>query len=149
VLQNKQTWSDNRILHMNAWQWKANQFLARRGIYPGESNAAGALQVDNYRARFDIPSTVATLPPAPPRPAPAPPQAPVGVAPVAPVSETPTHSVVKVASALARAYRVEVQNNLAKGGAFWVLERDAKSRLGRELARIQMSFNADRGFWIK
>jgi hypothetical protein len=155
VLQNKQTWSDNRILHMNAWQWKANQFLARRGIYPGAGSTVGTLHVDNYRVRFDGPST-ATLPPSPPpagpapaRPAPPPPPQPVAAAPATPVPETPTASVVKVASALARAYRVEVQNNLDKGGAFWVLERNAKSRLGRELARLHMSFNADRGFWIK
>jgi hypothetical protein len=156
VFQNKQTWSDNRILHMNAWQWKANQFLAHRGIYAGAGNTAGSLQVDNYRARFDVPNKVAALPPpspaapAPARPGPPPPLTqPVAVAPAALALETPTASIVKVASALARAYRIEVQNNLDKGGAFWVLERNAKSRLGRELTRMHMSFNADRGFWIK
>lgn len=62
---------------------------------------------------------------------------------------TSTAGAVKVASALARAYRVETINNLDKGGAFWVLERDAKSRLGRDLAQLRMTFNADKGFWIK
>ncbi|MFS2023219.1 EH signature domain-containing protein [Massilia sp. CT11-137] len=156
VIYNKQTWSDNRILHMNAWQWKANQFLARRSIYPGTTVTASAVQVDNYRARFDTTNTALTPPPlaapasTPTRPVPVVQQTKPTTAAPPPVSaDTSTLSVVKVAGALARAYRVEVQNNIDKGGAFWVLERNPSSRLGRELARLNMSFNADRGFWIK
>lgn len=175
VIQNKQTWSDNRILHMNAWQWKANQFLARRGIRPGPGANATTVHVDNYRARFVAPDTMSapTIAPTPAveiAPAIAPPpaiaMAPAAAAIPAPaawpvpgagtssatsavVADAPILSVVKVASALARAYRIEVQNNIDKGGAFWVLERDPRSRLGQELARLQMKFNADRGFWIK
>jgi hypothetical protein len=157
VIHNKQTWSDNRILHMNAWQWKANQFLARRNIFPGADDHAAAIRVDSYRARFDAPSmATAPLPTAPATPIPAPVRPP-GAAPNQPpalphasvVADASTLSVIKVASALARAYRIEVQNNIDKGGAFWVLERDPRSRLGQELARLSMSFNADRGYWIK
>lgn len=160
VIHNKQTWSDNRILHMNAWQWKANQFLARRNIFPGSGDLAAAIPVDSYRARFNAPSMATPpLPPAPPAPArpisasvrppePAPNQPPA-IPRASVIAEASTLSVIKVASALARAYRIEVQNNIDKGGAFWVLERDSRSRLGQELARLSMSFNADRGFWIK
>lgn len=157
VIQNKQTWSDNRILHMNAWQWKANQFLARRNIHPGEGAQGATVHVDSYRARFDPPNTAPAAIPVPAAPAPAyqavpaaPLQTkPIATPPAAVATDAPTLSVIKVATALARAYRIEVQNNIDKGGAFWVLERDPRSRLGQELARLQMSFNADRGFWIK
>lgn len=162
VLRNKQTWSDNRILHMNAWQWKANQFLAQRNIHPGPGTHGASVRIDDFRARFDVSTPASTLQtaPSPAVSAPAPPilAAPVRVqsvtvsTPTTNVVRTPDASiasVVKVASALARAYRVEVQDNLAKGGAFWVLERSQNSRLGRELARLQMQFNADRGFWLK
>ena len=62
---------------------------------------------------------------------------------------TSTAEIVKLASGLARVYRVETVNHLAKGGAFWVLERDPRSRLGRDLAQLRMTFSADKGFWIK
>jgi hypothetical protein len=155
VIYNKQAWSDNRILHMNAWQWKANQFLARRAIYPGMATSAATTQVDNYRARFEATSApFASSPPlapqVPARPAPVTqPAKPAVVAPAPVPANASTLSVVKVASALARAYRVEVQNNIDKGGAFWVLERNRRSRLANELARLNMNFNEDRGFWIK
>jgi hypothetical protein len=157
VIQNKQTWSDNRILHMNAWQWKANQFLARRNIHPGAGPHGATAHVDSYRARVDAPNTTPPSVPVPVAPAPARPASlasllqtkPSTAATAAVGADAPTLSVIKVASALARAYRIEVQNNIDKGGAFWVLERDRRSRLGQELARLQMSFNADRGFWIK
>lgn len=155
VIHNKQTWSDNRILHMNAWQWKANQFLAKRGIYPGQGSGMGTVQLDSYRARFETTHAATTTPPSPPVSSPAsaapasPPRAPATPAPAVTTTDASTLSVIKMASALARAYRAEVQNNIAKGGAFWVLERNQKSRLGHELTRLHMHFNADRGFWIK
>lgn len=162
VLRNKQTWSDNRILHMNSWQWKANQFLAQRNIYPGGGTNGGSLRVNDFRARFDMQEMATILPALSPRAAPAPadpeqvslqpifiPAAPAQAALGTDTTDASTASVVKVASALARAYRVEVLNNLEKGGAFWVLERNQNCRLGRELARLQMNFNADRGFWLK
>jgi hypothetical protein len=159
VIQNRFIGSDNRILHMNAWQEKATYFLARRNIRPSASPQGAPAQVDNYRTRFETPIPASSHIPAPkPVPAPVPvptsssltPQASSTRPAPAPVAtDGHTQSVIKVASALARAYRIEVQNNIDKGGAFWVLERDRNSRLGRELARMNLTFNADRGFWIK
>lgn len=138
---------DNRILHSSGWEWKADEFLARRNIRPGSTLHSGAPTVNNYQARFASPtkSTAAVRPVAPPAARPSsPPQSNPWVS-----SVKSTSGVVKVASALARAYRVETIDNLDKGGAFWVLERNPRSRLGRDLAELRMTFNADKGFWIK
>lgn len=155
VLRNKQNWTDNRILHTPGWEWRADEFLGRRNIRPGNSGAGDSLKVEAYQARFQV-----AKPPAPtPRPAEPTPTRVTEPSRVQPAPEpaaatwasgvSSTLGVVKVASALARAYRVEVVDNLEKGGAFWVLERNPKSSLGRDLAQLRMTFNADRGFWIK
>lgn len=108
---------------------------------------SGASTVNDYQARF---ATAAKPAPAAqlversaPQPSPQSQPAPW----VSAVQST--SGVIKVASALARAYRVETIDNLDKGGAFWVLERNPRSRLGRDLAELRMTFNADKGFWIK
>jgi hypothetical protein len=150
VLRDKQTWTDNRILHMNGWEWKADEFLARRNIRPGSSGNGDTRVVSSYQARFQSSEPLANTARAAERvhvPASLASSEKTSVPWVSAV--TSTAGAVKVASALARAYRVETINNLDKGGAFWVLERDAKSRLGRDLAQLRMTFNADKGFWIK
>jgi len=147
VLRNKQNWTDNRILHTPGWEWRADEFLARRSIRPGNSGAGDADKVNAYPARLQV-----ARPPAPTPRAAEPTSAQPAPEPAAATwasGVSSTLGVVKVASALARAYRVEVVDNLEKGGAFWVLERNPKSRLGRDLAKLRMTFNADRGFWIK
>ena len=147
VLRDKQTWTDNRILHMSGWEWKADEFLARRNIRSGLSGTDDTSKVSSYRARFQSAETPASTARSAER-SPVPASSDMTPAPWV-SAVTATAGVVKVASALARAYRVETINNLDKGGAFWVLERDPKSRLGRDLAQLQMTFNADKGFWIK
>lgn len=147
VIKERESQTDNRILHSSGWEWKADEFLARRNIRPGSRLNSGEARVNDYQARFATAAkpTPAVRPPEPPsaRPIPQPQPAP-SVSTVQAAS-----AVVKVASALARAYRVETIDNLDKGGAFWVLERNPRSRLGRDLAGLRMTFNADKGFWIK
>ena len=65
------------------------------------------------------------------------------------LSKPSTRQVVKTASELARINRVKVQDNLDKGGAFWVLSNEPNSVLGRELIKLGMSFNPGKGYWIK
>lgn len=146
-LRNKQTWTDNRILHRSEWEWKADEFLARRNIWPGSPAASGMPKVSNYKARFNEPNASADSVRVAEQAQSSLASAATGAAWVS--AATSTAGVINVASSLARAYRVETINNLDKGGAFWVLERDPKSRLGRELAQLRLSFNADKGFWIK
>ena len=147
VLQNRQNWTENRILHNSGWEWKADEFLARRQIRPGSNDTGSAVKVNSYQPR----PTTAKTPAAPARTSDSPAskasleQSATAWAPEA----ISTAEVVKLASGLARVYRVEVVNNLSKGGAFWVLERDQRSRLGRDLAQLHMTYNADKGFWIK
>jgi hypothetical protein len=87
------------------------------------------------------------------RPAPAEPPAPVQVETRWPgaalLSKPSTRQVVRTASELARINRVKVQDNLDKGGAFWVLTSEANSVLGRELAKLGMTFHTAKGYWIK
>jgi hypothetical protein len=195
----------NRILHNGSWEWKADEFLARRGIRPGGHGAVAPPAVKAYQAQFGAPPVpalvadaagpqpgvqaalapsalvqvetrraapaqapalvqVETRRPAPTqspalvqvetrRPAPAEPRAPVQVETRWPgaalLSKPSTRQVVKTASELARINRVKVQDNLDKGGAFWVLSNEPNSVLGRELIKLGMSFNPGKGYWIK
>jgi hypothetical protein len=144
---NRQDWTDNRILHNSGWERKADEFLAKRHIRPGSPETISAVRVNNYQARLNAAKMRAH-------------SAQIGEVPnthaLAEKTSTPwvtatisTAEAVKLASGLARVYRVETINNLDKGGAFWVLERDPRSRLARDLAQLGMTFNADKGFWIK
>jgi len=147
VLRNTQNWADNRIVHKNGWESKADEFLAHRNIRPGASGDGGNSKGGSYQAQFHAANKPANLPATAGR-SNATVSAEKTAAPwVSPVLSTA--EVVKLASGLARVYRVETIDNLAKGGAFWVLERDARSRLGRDLARLHMTFSTDKGFWIK
>jgi hypothetical protein len=145
----EQRYAENRILHVGSWQWKADSFLAKRGIRSGDSMASAHVTVKNYEPDF-----------APPRKQPAvlpvvaPPvqkeTTPTTRAPAAALfGAPPVRSVVKVASELARINRIKVQDNLDKGGAFWVLTSEHNSALGLELIRLGMTFNPGKGFWIK
>lgn len=150
VLRNKQNWTDNRILHTPGWEWRADEFLARRDIRPGSSGAGTHVKVESYQARFQARPSAPTVRAAePPRAQPSQQQQEKPPPETWASGVSTTLGAVKVATALARAYRVETVDNLDKGGAFWVLERNEHSRLGRDLARLRMTFNADKGFWIK
>lgn len=141
---------DNRILHNSGWESKADQFLAKRGIRAVAIVSATPDKVGDYQARFS-PATVQ-----------APLQSPMKTAQV--LSKTAEHGkqippargaseasrrVVNQATGLARINKVEIQDNLRKGGAFWVLEGNRDSVLGRELARLGMTYHPTKGYWIK
>lgn len=147
VLRNTQNWTDNRILHMSGWEWKADEFLARRNIRPGIVGDGASSKLGSYQARSQATNKPANVPRTAEHSSAPASQEKTAAPLISPVLSTA--EVVKLASGLARVYRVEAIDNLAKGGAFWVLERDARSRLGRELARLHMTFNTDKGFWIK
>jgi hypothetical protein len=155
----------NTITHRGSWQWSADQFLAHRGIRPGMAGQAEAVEVQSYQPKFIVPSIPLAhgslvKAPAPPEPATKALDSSKSVTPeetvkLASTSFLPANSkpslpsAVKIAVELARINRVKVQDNLAKGGAFWVLANDPKSVLGRELVQLGMTFNPGKGFWIK
>lgn len=141
---------DNRILHMSSWESKADQFLVKRGIRAGAVVSATPDKVSNYQARFS-PSHLQ-----------APPDSPVQTAQVGPKTADPgkkmppvlgmsesSRRVISQAKELARINKVEIQDNLQKGGAFWVLASNPDTMLGRELARIGMAHHPEKGYWIK
>lgn len=169
-------YGDNRILHGGNWQWKADEFLARRGIRPGDAGAASPVSVKSYQAQFAapvmLPSAKTAAPAsldAPPAllsvasadipafnattvnltPAPKPKTSQTRWPSAALTSPPPIQAVVKTAGELARINNVQVLNNLGKGGAFWVLTSEQNSVLGRELTQLGMTHHPSKGFWIK
>lgn len=147
ILLDRQTSADNRILHNSGWESKADHFLARRHIRPGSHDTANTPSLSSYQPRFQVGKTHTTPAITNDSHRVQTPQNKDATTWASGV--TSTAEVVKLASGLARVYRVETVNHLAKGGAFWVLERDPRSRLGRDLAQLRMTFSADKGFWIK
>ena len=141
---------DNRILHMSGWEWKADQFLAKRGIRAGEVASASSDKVRNYEAKFSPPTTQSLRQPS------------METTQITPMAASPgkkmppafgmpesSRRVISQAKELARINKVETQDNLPKGGAFWVLANNADSVLGRELARLGMTHHPSKGYWIK
>lgn len=160
VLHDRQQHADNRILHNNGWEWKADQFLQKRGIRPGELATIEANKVKNYEARFSTPqanltrSSVAQVPLKPPsaKPPLLDPANPFGKVkqPATSLATAPsTQRAISVATELARINRVKTENNIHKGGAFWVLSTDFNSVLGRELSKLGMTLHPGKGYWIK
>jgi hypothetical protein len=144
---NKAYRASNRIVHTPGWETRTDAYLAQHNIRPGSSETGPGNKVNDYPAQLDAikPST------SPTRPAE---RTNVRAAlekttPAWASAVSSTAGAIKIASALARAYRVETIDNRDKGGAFWVLERNPKSRLARDLTQLRMTFNADKGFWIK
>ncbi len=132
------------ILHNGNWQWKADEFLARRGIRPGEHAGGARLSVPNYHVRFDPLPVITSASLASPSLNPAGAKTGSGE----PASGD-LHAVVKTATELARISGVAIHNNLDKGGAFWVLTSDTTSVLGRQLANLGMRFLPSKGYWTK
>lgn len=144
---NKAYRANNRIVHTPGWEKRADAYLAQHNIRPELSETGLGNKVNDYASRTDAIKS----PVSPARPAE---RTNVRAAleqtvPAWVSAVSSTAGAVKIASALARSYRVETIDNRDKGGAFWVLERNPKSRLGRDLAQLQMTFSADKGFWIK
>ena len=141
---------DNRILHMSGWEWKADQFLAKRGIRAGEVASASSDKVRNYEAKFSPPTTQSLRQPSMETTQITPMTAYPGkkMPPAFGVPES-NRRVISQAKELARINKVETQDNLPKGGAFWVLADNADSLLGRELARLGMTHHPSKGYWIK
>ena len=141
---------DNRILHNSGWESKADQFLAKRGIRAGAVVSATPDKVRNYHARFSS------------RTGPVPLQSPMQTTQITPKTADPGKKmppvlgtsefgrrVISQAKELARINKVEIQDNLEKGGAFWVLASNPDTVLGRELARLGMTHHPEKGYWIK
>jgi len=158
------SWDDtqNTISHHSRWEPKADDFLARRGIRPGNPASRSQVKVENYQPGFSTrrqaPAQVLSPAPAAAKPAPAAPVAatPVAAAPIVtpkPAAILPSapsvNVIVETAMALASTYGTKVRNNLDKGGAFWVLTNNPGSPLGRKLTELGMRFNPGKGFWIQ
>lgn len=43
---------------------------------------------------------------------------------------------------------LRVEDNVVRGGAFWVLHPSEEDEIGRELKRLGMHFKASRGWWV-
>lgn len=155
----------NKIAHYSGWQRNADNFLAQRGIRPGARSGA-PVQVKSYSIQLQTPSHASSLQNVEiplvrddRRPSLAQIVEPsIEVTkqrseyPASPTSFkhlTPLQATVQSAIKIAESSRVKVQDNLAKGGAFWVLTNNEHSPTGRELTRLGMRFNPGKGFWIK
>lgn len=141
---------DNRILHMSGWELKADQFLAQRGIRPGGIISGASDKIKPYQAKFlspagQTPPQLAMQPP-PVRPK----TAELGkeISSVPGQSESSRYAISQ-AKELARINQLEIQDNLRKGGAFWILAGKPDSALERELARLGMAYHPGKGYWIK
>jgi hypothetical protein len=162
VLYDRQRHADNRILHMSGWEPKADHFLQNRGIRPGEVAPTAVSKVKNYQAQFSRPHEQ-PMPPDPAQPTmqvpPQPTRLPIAesanhfpqVGPsVAALTIAPsTQRAINIATELARINQVNIQNNIHKGGVFWVLSTGFNTVLGQELTKLGMTFHPSKGFWIK
>lgn len=150
----------NSIHHRGDWQSTADIFFAGRGIRAGvqlgppvnvasyvlqsqDSLEVLALPVRNEVVR----QTAVPIAPVDMKPARPEPESSSSISSVKPSSSL--QATVQSAIKIAESSRVKVQDNLAKGGAFWVLTNNEHSPTGRELTRLGMRFNPGKGFWIK
>jgi hypothetical protein len=143
-------YSDNRILHNGGWEWKADEFLARRDIRPGETAGSKSVAVTAYQPQYV--AHPGSHRPAEARPSPQPPRRKPHSALVdnaAKLVPTTVAGAVRIATELARINGVPTVDNRDQGGAFWVQTNKLGSAIGRELTRLGMQFNPGKGFWIK
>jgi hypothetical protein len=130
---------DNRITHPSGWQWKADLFLADRGIRPGATNVARSQPVSPYQPKFarNEAATRARTPVAPRTP---------------PEYEAPTQRrqspAVQQALELARVNGIPVESNLDNGGYLWLLVPNPDPALEQEMLRLGLDFRAGKGYCI-
>ena len=136
---------NNRIPHTSGWQKSARLYLAERGIHRGASGMAAGPKVAPYQPKSNAAAAAPREQVTPPKQVPPPPSA----APAAASGAKPPSRVVRQARELARINGVPVEDNLDKGGLFWVLAPNPGPVLKRELLQIGLNFHALKGFWTK
>jgi hypothetical protein len=130
---------DNRITHPSGWQWKADLFLADRGIRPGAATAGGTQTVGTYQPRFARNEAAA--------------QARTTVAPRTPQEYGPEAQrwrspAVRQALELARINGIPTENNLDNGGYLWLLVLNPDPALEQQMLRIGLEFRPGKGYCI-
>ncbi|TQK03440.1 EH signature protein [Herbaspirillum sp. SJZ107] len=132
---------DNRIRHLSGWQWRADQFLADRGIRPGATAADGTAPVSAYQPRFgrsdatSRPEATATV------------AAPVR-APGNSGMEGWRRPAIQQALELARINGIGTENNLADGGYLWLLVLDPAPALKQAMLKLGLEWRPGKGYCI-
>jgi len=132
---------DNRILHPSGWQWRADQFLADRGIRPGAASAGASQSVGSYQPRFGRIDPVSQG---------------KGTATTAARAQTTSvqapqrwrRPAIHRALELARTNGIPIQDNLDNGGYLWLLVPSPTPALEQQMLQLGLEFRPGKGFCI-
>lgn len=125
-----------RIIHNGSWEWKADQTLARLGIFPGVSERKKSYQPTTSRST----APEKTIPKLPTNSKPA----------LEDINnETKSEIAIYASHKIIADLNLIIEDNRKKGGAYWILDKGGNYELRKQLINIGFGFVPERGYWVK
>jgi hypothetical protein len=112
-----------RLSHMSGWEWEFEQKLKEIGIHPDNDKQLLKKEIRMPHSKFGQHVTQ-------PR-------------------TSNLNSFLAAGMRIAEDYRLETQDELAKGGAFWVLWKNDKGLIADKLRHCGFKYYQSRGWWKK